>query len=115
MHIQINTDENIEGSEELAAHITANLKTGLDRYSEHITSLEVHLSDENAAKSGAHDKRCLIEARIEGLQPEAVSNESDTLEGAWSGAAKKMQHALDTTLGKRNHVKGGETIRVGEM
>lgn len=115
MQIQINTDENIEGSEELSAHITADINTRLDRYSEHITRVEVHLSDENAAKSGAHDKRCLIEARIEGLQPEAVSNESDTLEGAWSGAAKKMQHALDTTLGKRNHVKGGETIRTADL
>lgn len=115
MQIQINTDENIEGSEELSAHISTDIHTRLDRYSEHITRIEVHLSDKNADKSGAHDKRCLIEARIAGRQPEVASDASDTLEGAWSGAAKKLQHVLETTLGKLNHVKGANTIRTGEL
>ncbi len=114
MHIQINTDENIEGSEALSARVSDDIHKRLDRYSQHITRIEVHLSDGNAEKSGSSDKRCLIEARIEGRQPEAVSDQSDTLERAYSGAAKKMQHALETTFGKLNHVKGGETIRTSE-
>jgi ribosome-associated translation inhibitor RaiA len=114
MHIQINTDENIEGSEALSARVSDDIHKRLDRYSQHITRIEVHLSDGNAEKSGSSDKRCLIEARLEGRQPEAVSDQSDTLERAYSGAAKKMQHALETTLGKLNHVKGTETIRTSE-
>jgi ribosome-associated translation inhibitor RaiA len=115
MQIQINTDENIEGSAELSAHISTDIHTRLDRYSQHINRIEVHLSDKNSDKSGAHDKRCVIEARIAGRQPEVASDASDTLEGAWSGAAKKLQHVLETTLGKLNHVKGGNTIRTGEL
>ena len=111
MHIQINTDEHIEGSEGLSAKISSDIHHRLDRFSEHITRIEVHLSDENADKSGTSDKRCLIEARLEGRQPEVASDEAATLEGAWSGAAKKLQHVLETTLGKRDHHKGGETIR----
>lgn len=44
-----------------------------------------------------------------------VSEQAATLEGAYSGAARKMQHALATTLGKLDHAKGAETIRTGEM
>ena len=111
MQIQINTDENIEGSEALSKRVSGEIHNRLDRYSSHITRIEVHLSDENAEKSGSSDKRCLIEARLEGRQPEAVSDTGDTLEQAYTGAAKKMQRALETTIGKQHHVKGAETIR----
>lgn len=114
MQIQINTDENITGSEGLSAKVSAAVHNRLDRFSQHITRVEVHLSDANAEKSGASDKRCLMEARLEGRQPEVASEEAATLEAAYSGAAKKLQRALKTTLGKLNHVKGTETIRVGE-
>ncbi|MCA1242916.1 HPF/RaiA family ribosome-associated protein [Stappia stellulata] len=115
MQIQINTDENIDGGDDLTARVSSEIHTRLDRYSQHITRIEVHLSDEDGNKSGAPAKRCLIEARLEGRQPEAVSEQAATLESAYSGAAKKLQRALETTLGKRNHVKGGETIRIGDQ
>lgn len=114
MQIQVNTDENVEGGEDLTAKVTDEVHNRLDRYSLHISRVEVHLSDENAAKGGGHDKRCLIEARLEGRQPEAVSAEAETLKGAYTEAAKKLQRALETTLGKLNHAKGGDTIRTGE-
>lgn len=57
----------------------------------------MHLSDEDGDKSGGSDERCLIEARVEGRQPEVVSEQAVTLEGAYSGAAKKLQRALQTT------------------
>jgi hypothetical protein len=74
----------------------------------------VHLSDENANKSGGSDKRCLIEARLEGRQPEVASDEAATLEGAYSGATRKLQRVLESSLGKRGHVKGAETIRTSD-
>lgn len=115
VHIQVNTGVNIEGSEGLSARISSEIHHRLGRYSAVITRIEVHLSDENAGKSGGSDKRCLIEARLEGRRPEVASEYADTLEGAYSGAAKKLQHVLETTLGERHHVKGRETIRTGEQ
>ena len=115
MQIQINTDENILGGEDLSARVSAEIHTRLDRYSQHITRIEVHLSDQDADKSGGSDKLCLVEAQLEGRQPEVASHQASTLEAAYSGAAKKLQRALKRTLGKLGRVKGTETIRTGEM
>jgi len=115
MHIQVNTDEGIEGGEELSARVSAQIHERLDRFSQHITRIEVHLSDENGAKSGDADKHCLIEARLEGRQPEVVTDQADTIEGAYSGASKKLQRALESTLGKLGRMKGAETIRTGDL
>lgn len=113
MHIQVNTDDNIKGGEDLSARISAEIGNRLDRFSQHITRIEVHLSDVNGGKSGGSDIRCLMEARLEGRQPEVVDERAATVEAAYSGAAKNLQRALTTTLGKLQHVKGAETIRTG--
>ena len=110
MHIPTNTDENVAGGEDLSARISAELHNRFDRFSQHITRIEVHLSDEDGDKSGAADQRCLTEARLEGPQPEAASGRAGILEGAYSGAAKKVHRASETTLGRLNHVKGADTI-----
>jgi ribosome-associated translation inhibitor RaiA len=115
VQIQVNTDDNVKGGEELSARISTEIRSRLERFSRHITRIEVHLSDENAGKSGQSDKRCLIEARLEGRQPEVASERAGTLEGAYSGAAKKLQRALETTLGKLNQAKGADTLRTGDL
>jgi hypothetical protein len=44
-----------------------------DRYSEHITRIEVKFSDEkNSDRDSENDKRCVLEARLKGLQPLVV-------------------------------------------
>lgn len=115
MQIQINTDENIEGGEALSARISSEIRTRLDRFSKHITRVEVHISDQDGSKSGKSDKRCLIEARLEGRQPEVASEDASTLELAYSGAAKKLQRALESSLGRLGHLKGADTIRTGDQ
>jgi len=45
MQIQVNTDHNIDGHEALAAHVSGLVESALDRASEYITRVEVHLSD----------------------------------------------------------------------
>lgn len=73
----------------------------MKRFGDQITRVEVHLSDENSdKKSGKKDKRCLIEARLAGLQPLAVSHEAATMEHAVDGAVDKLMRSIDTTLGK---------------
>jgi hypothetical protein len=44
--------------------------------------------------------RCLLEARIEGKQPIAVSCQEDTVELALSGALDKLKNSVETILGR---------------
>jgi len=100
MKIQFNTDKNISGDERNDHHFNSLISESLDRFQSHITRVEVHLSDENGNKNGVNDMRCLLEARIEGMQPIAVSSQADTVELALSGALDKMKNSLETILGK---------------
>ncbi len=100
MIIQINTDNHIEGREALAEETSATVESTLGHLAEHITRVEVHLSDENSDKGGAHDKRCMMEARLEGHQPVAVTDEAETIDQAIEGAVEKLKRLLDHTLGR---------------
>ncbi len=100
MQIQINTDNNIEGQEELATQVEAVVQDSLRRFSDQITRVEVHLSDENSHKNGQDDKRCVMEARLEGRQPTAVTHQAATLHEAVDGAADKLAASLESTLGR---------------
>jgi ribosome-associated translation inhibitor RaiA len=98
MHIQINTDSNIEGREELTSHVKGVVEGALSRFSDRITRVEVHLSDQNSDKSGQDDKRCMMEARLEGRQPTAVTHQAASLDDAVDGAADKLKRSLESTL-----------------
>ena len=100
MQIQINSDHNIQGHESPAASVRATVENALKRFSEHITRVEVHLGDENGDKRGRDDKRCMMEARLEGHQPVAVTHHAATLGQAIDGAAEKLVHLLEHTLGR---------------
>jgi hypothetical protein len=86
MQIQVNTDDNVHGREDVIRTVKAELGHALKRFEGQLTRVEVHLGDENA----------------------------DSLVAAISGAARKMQHRLETVLGKQNHAKGAASIRDGE-
>jgi ribosome-associated translation inhibitor RaiA len=98
MNIQVNTDRNIEGSAELTAHVTGIVESELGRFSDRITRVEVHISDENSDKGGQDDKRCLMEARLEGRQPTAVTHQAATVDEAVDGAAAKLRRSIETTI-----------------
>jgi ribosome-associated translation inhibitor RaiA len=100
MTIQINTDKNIEGSERCNDYFTSMIEEELSRFDDRITRIEVHLSDENGSKEGQADKRCLLEARLEGRQPIAVSNMADNHAQAVNGAIEKLKSSLETIIGK---------------
>jgi hypothetical protein len=59
--------------------LKATISDAFDRYSEHITRIEVKFSDENSDRDSENDKRCVLEARLKGLQPLVVSH-ADTVE-----------------------------------
>lgn len=101
MQIKINTDRNIEGHEALAAQVRGAVESALSRLSDHITRVEVHLSDENSDKKGGNDDlRCMMEARLEGRKPVAVTHQAATLDQAVDGAADKLTRLIDSTLGR---------------
>jgi ribosome-associated translation inhibitor RaiA len=109
MQIQINTDHNIEGHEALAAHVRGVVESALIRISDHITRVEVHLSDESSHKSSLNDKRCVMEARLEGRQPVAVTHQAATLNQAVDGAADKLTRLIESTLGRLHDQKNRRT------
>jgi len=106
MTIQINSDHTISENEKMDAYFKTLIADSLKLYSEHITRLEVHFSDENGHKEGLNDKRCMIEARLEGKQPTAVTAKADTIEEALSSAIEKITALLKTEIGRmKNHHK----------
>ena len=106
MQIQINTDHNIQGYESAAASVRDTVENALRRFSSQITRVEVHLGDENASKRGGDDKRCMMEARLEGRPPVAVTHHAATVVLAIHGAAEKMVHRLEHSLGRLHSHRG---------
>ena len=106
MQIQINTDHNIEAHEGLSDHVRDVVQDSLSQVTGHITRIEVHLSDENGPgkdlTTGSGDKRCMIEARIEGRPPLAVTAHAATVHQAIDGAAQKLARLVESTLGRRH-------------
>jgi len=101
MQIQINSDRNIQGHQEMSSQITGVVESALGRFNAHITRVEVHVSDENGDKTSKNDMRCMMEARLEGRQPVAVTEQAATLDQAVDGAADKLARMLDSILGQQ--------------
>lgn len=104
MTIQFNTDNKVTLSEEQRAPLISLISEGLIRFSNQITRVEVHLSDENGDKEELNDKRCMIEVRLAGMKPIAVTNHANTHEQAIEGAVEKLKTSLNTIVGRmRNY------------
>ena len=116
MKIQINIDRNIEGHEALSAQVSGAVQSALSQISEHITRVEVHLSDENSNKKAGHDDmRCVMEARVEGRQPIAVTHRAATLDQAVDGAAEKLTRLIDITLGRQRDQRSHQAYPEPEL
>jgi hypothetical protein len=106
MLFQVNTDSSIDGREALTDQVETMLQERFSRYSDRLSRVEVHLGDVNGDRDGPGDKRCMIEARPNGLAPIAVVQEAATIEQAVGGAAAKIISALEKTFGKLTSRKG---------
>ena len=102
MQIQINTDSHIQSSTELRERATAIIEQELKHQRQHLTRVELHLSDVNSGKSGAADKRCLIEARPAGLNPLSAEHKAPDIQLAITEAARQLNRALNTAIAKAN-------------
>jgi len=100
MTIQINTDKTITGEKRSVDFFSSQISEALERFESHITRIEVHLKDENGKKDGFNDISCLLEARLEGRQPIAITNQANSIDVAVTGAIDKMKSAIETIIGK---------------
>jgi len=101
VQIQLNTDNHLVGSPDLARRIEADLHRVLERYADRVTRIEVHLADVNSDKAGGRDKQCLMEARVAGMQPVSVSHAAPTVAEAADGASEKLLRVLEKIFAKR--------------
>lgn len=100
MKVLLNTDNHIEGREKLQAEVESVVESALEHFVDRLTRVEVYLGDENSKKGGDNDKRCTMEARIEGRPPAAATHHAGNLSEAIEGAADKLQRALQHDLGR---------------
>jgi ribosome-associated translation inhibitor RaiA len=105
MQIQTNTDNHIDGHVALAAHVELVVQKTLRHVQDRISRVEVHLSDESGSRAASDDKRCVMEARIDGRPPVAVTQNAGSIHQAIDGAARKLKAALDTALGRQSEHK----------
>lgn len=101
MKIQLNTDKHIQGDPSLVRHAEEAVTAALQHHAVRITRVEVHVSDLNAERTGGMDKRCLIEARLTNMPPLTASDNGNTVAEAVSGAARKLQRAIESAVSKR--------------
>jgi hypothetical protein len=113
MQVQVNTSNGIENKETLERWAGQYLNEALARFDQEITRVEVQLSDENSGRKGAAEKRCMLEARLNGHAPLAVTHYGATQDEAFRGATQRLINLLDHTLGKldRHEHRARDTIR----
>jgi ribosome-associated translation inhibitor RaiA len=100
MQVQVRTDNHIAGDQRLETYVQSVVEGTLERFARQITRVEVHLGDQNGPKSGQDDMRCMMEARLAGRQPVAVTEQAASLDEAIDGAANKLARMLESTLGQ---------------
>jgi ribosomal subunit interface protein len=104
MIIQIDTDNKLSVHEVFRSRIQELLAKELNRFINRLIKVEVYLTDENARKKGVNDKKCVIDAHLEGTHPVVVSQCTGDHEHALHGAIDKLKKSLDTITGKmQNH------------
>ena len=98
MQIQIRTDNHIHVHDARATELESIVKHALRHCSQHITRVELHLSDINGTKAGQLDKSCVMEVRLEGYQPMAVTEHAQTVGESVTGAGEKLARLVKSTL-----------------
>lgn len=105
MQILVHTHHAADGSENLNLWVKSKVESRLTNFVRRITRVEVYLTDMNSDKKGV-DKRCTIEAKLQGLQTLAASSDGPTAAQALTGAIDKIEKVVDRHVKKLAHHKG---------
>lgn len=100
MQINVNTDRTIQNHQGLDEHVESVVRSSIDRFGDHITRVDVHLSNENKEKGADGGNYCMMEARVSGYQPIVVHEHSDDLRQSIKNAGGKLARALDSAIGR---------------
>lgn len=111
MQVQVNANHTVQTGESMERWATEQLRESLSRFKNDITSIEVHVSDENSDRVSADHKRCMMEARLAHHEPIAVHHHAASIDEAFRGANQKLKHALDHALGKLRDRRSRQSIR----
>lgn len=98
MFIQIHTDKQIDDRRREAG-IEDRVRERLGRFADRLTHVEIHVTDSNGGK-GASDLRATLEARVNGLDPVAVTEDGTSIDRVVLGAVGKAARVLDHKLGR---------------
>ena len=115
MLIRVNANHTVHTDEAMERWASGQLADSLDRFRHDITSVEVHLSDQNSERLSEDQKRCRMEARLAKLAPVTVHHEAATVDEAFRGAAEKLKRALERSFGKLHNYRQRESIRRSDV
>ena len=105
MIIQFHTDNNIQGDDNLVAQYQPIVNNALKRFGDRVSRIIISLGDENGKKEGSFDKRCMIEARLDGLAPQAVTAHAGSIDQAIRDALDKLKAALSSVVEKQRDAR----------
>jgi ribosome-associated translation inhibitor RaiA len=103
MQILLHTDPNTDGSQAMAQHLEAEVKSALGRFGQRVTRVEAHLCDvDSATRSGPESIHCTLDARVAGLDPVVVKDAAANAHQAIDGALRKLKRAIGAGLAKQD-------------
>ena len=103
MQVFLHTDPHVDGSHQMADHLTTVVKEALHRFGDHITRVEAHLADANShVKTTPDEIQCTLEARLVGRDPIVVKDKAATAHQAIAGAVGKLKRAVATAIEKHD-------------
>jgi ribosomal subunit interface protein len=100
MQINVNTDNTIDKHQGLDEHVENVVQSSIGRFSDHVTRVDVHLSNENKEKKADGGQYCMMEARVSGYAPVVVHEHAADLHQAVQNAGGKLARALDSAIGR---------------
>ena len=100
MQILIHADHLVDDYNAFSARSTSYILGALKQHGARISRVEVHLADEHGPNHGPNNKRCTMEARIEGRGPSVATHHATSVDIAVHGAAVALAKVIDGVLGR---------------
>lgn len=98
MPIHVDTDRNIAGNDGLVVSIDARIENDAIRSIGRIVCMKVHLTNEDAGKTGEDDKRCVMETRLEERQSVAMREDPAMLQFAVHWSAHRLGRMIGCSV-----------------
>jgi ribosome-associated translation inhibitor RaiA len=99
MLIEVNSDNHVDAAK-FRDFATTEVEAAIGHHGERVTRVEVQLQDVNADKGGDADCRCMMEVRLAGQKPLAVTAHAASVGQAIVDAAEKLERLVEHTVGR---------------